>query len=193
MRVPEIQTDRLLLRAIKDSDIDCFYEMCSDPEVMEFFPSVMSRQETEEMMGRMNELAEKNGYCFEVVADKRSGEPFGFVGLNVPRYQDQLHFGPCVEIGWRLKRSCWGKGIAVEAANAWLEYGFNHLGLEEIVAFTAKGNKKSQRVMEKLGMSYSAADDFEMPMLEKEHPLRSHVLYRLRSSDFSKVRLLTKG
>ncbi|WP_068084444.1 GNAT family N-acetyltransferase [Polycladidibacter stylochi] len=185
LRVPVLETERLKLRAIEGRDLDCFFEMCSDPAVMEFFPSVMTKDETKVMMERMIARAQLNGFCFEMVEDKVSGEPYGFVGLNIPHYQDELHFGPCVEIGWRLKRSCWGQGIAVEAAKAWLGYGFNELELDEIVALTAKGNLKSQRVMSKLGMSYNQEDDFLHPLVEKDHPLAEQVLYRLNTSSWT--------
>ncbi|MCG8584621.1 MAG: GNAT family N-acetyltransferase, partial [Pirellulales bacterium] len=90
----------------------------------------------------------------------------------------ESHFTPCVEIGWRLARAHWGKGYATEAARAALEYGFEQLGLEEIVAFTVPDNRPSRRVMEKISMTHAPEDDFDHPTLEAGHPLERHVLYR---------------
>jgi RimJ/RimL family protein N-acetyltransferase len=108
----------------------------------------------------------------------------GFAGLGVPRFE--AHFTPCVEIGWRLAYDFWGFGYAREAASAALEFGFQQIGLEEIVSFTARQNSRSRRVMERLGMMRSAEDDFLHPLLAEDHPLRPHrsigshapVLYR---------------
>jgi RimJ/RimL family protein N-acetyltransferase len=106
----------------------------------------------------------------------------GFVGLSVPSFQ--APFTPCVEIGWRLAHEHWGRGYATEAARAALAFGFRDLALEEIVSFTVPMNRRSRRVMERLGMTRSAADDFEHPALPEGHALRPHVLYRLRRGDW---------
>lgn len=102
----------------------------------------------------------------------------GFVGFSIPGFQ--AHFTPCVEIGWRLAFEHWGRGYATEAARAAVDCGFRRFGLEEIVSFTVRANWRSGRVMERLGMTRSAADDFEHPRLLPGHPLRPHVLYRLK-------------
>ena len=91
------------------------------------------------------------------------------------------HFTPCVEIGWRLAFEPWNNGYATEAARAAVAIGFDTLRLDEIVSFTVPANHRSRRVMERLGMSHSAEDDFEHPVLPVGHPLRQHVLYRLRA------------
>ena len=105
----------------------------------------------------------------------------GFIGLNVPSFE--AHFTPCVEIGWRLAVDHWGQGLATEGANAVVRYSFEKLGLGELVSFTVPANVASRRVMEKLGMTYDPADDFDHPRLPEGHPRRRHVLYRLRRSD----------
>ena len=111
------------------------------------------------------------------------GAPFiGMVGLSVPSFE--AHFMPAVEIGWRLAADHWGRGYATEAAGAALAYGFDRLGLSEIVSFTTTANARSRRVMEKLGMRRAPEDDFLHPMIAEGHPLRPHVLYRLRREDF---------
>ena len=105
-----------------------------------------------------------------------------FPGVDIPDFLREIIPGrPRVEIGWQLKTSVWGQGLAPEGAHAWLEYAFADLGLDEIVAFTANLNLPSQRVMQKLGMHRNPDDDFDHPNLPVGHRLRRHVLYRIAS------------
>ena len=83
-------------------------------------------------------------------------------------------------MAWRLARDYWGKGYAIEAAGAALDYGFEQLGLQQIVAMTVPANWRSRRVMEHLGMTRAPEDDFDHPRVP-EGPLRRHVLYRLHN------------
>ena len=85
-----------------------------------------------------------------------------------------------MEVGWRLAADQWGRGYATEGARAALGYGFDTLGFEEIVSFTSAINRRSWRVMERLGMMRDAAGDFEHPNVPEGHPTRPHVLYRIR-------------
>jgi RimJ/RimL family protein N-acetyltransferase len=87
---------------------------------------------------------------------------------------------PAVELGWRLARDAWGHGYATEAARASVRFGFEELGCDELVAFTAAGNVRSRAVMERLGMGHDAGGDFDHPRVPEGSPLRRHVLYRLR-------------
>lgn len=73
----------------------------------------------------------------------------------------------------------WGKGYASEGAEASLKYGFNHLNLSEIVAFTPLQNRRSRAVMEGIGMHHYPKNDFDHPKLPEGHLLRKHVLYRI--------------
>ena len=100
-----------------------------------------------------------------------------FVGLWPTSFD--AHFTPAVEVGWRLARSQWGRGYATEGARAALADGFARLAPAEIVSFTAVVNRRSQRVMARLGMTRDPADDFDHPRLPPGHRLRRHVLYRL--------------
>ena len=116
-------------------------------------------------------------------AEVIGGAPFiGFIGLAIPSFE--AHFTPCVEVGYRLAFEHWGNGYATEGARAALAFGFESTGLQEIVAMTAVGNARSRRVMEKLGMRRNPADDFDHPNIAGGHPLRRHLLYRLRAEDF---------
>lgn len=97
------------------------------------------------------------------------------------------HFTPAVEVGWRLSRAHWGRGFATEAAAAALVHGFDVVGLDEIVSMTTIANEPSQRVMRKIGMSRDPADDFDHPNVPSGHPIRPHVLYRLRRDDWRRA------
>ncbi len=108
----------------------------------------------------------------------------GFTGLSVPAFE--ASFTPCVEVAWRLAREHWGRGYATEAARAAIEFGFKQAGLDEIVAFTVPANTRSVRVMEKLGMKFSG--EFDHPAIADGHPLRRHVLYRVRPYDEENTR-----
>jgi len=103
----------------------------------------------------------------------------GVVGLETVSYQ--AHFTPAVEVAWRLARPFWDRGYATESARAAVDYGFDELGLREIVALTVPANQRSRRVMERLGMTRAPEDDFDHPRVP-EGPLKRHVLYRLRNT-----------
>jgi RimJ/RimL family protein N-acetyltransferase len=175
---PQIRTDRLLLRGWRDDDRAPFAAMNADPVVMEHFPKLLSREESD--LGVDGIIAHFAQHGFGLWAVEVPGEvPFiGFVGLSVPGFD--AAFMPCVEVGWRLATPAWGKGYASEAARAALVYGFGAVGLDEIVSFTATSNERSQRVMQRIGMTRDPAEDFDHPRVPEGSPIRRHVLYRIR-------------
>ncbi|GHB27188.1 N-acetyltransferase [Pseudovibrio japonicus] len=178
------ETERLILRKWEERDLDGLVEMNADPLVMEFFPSVMSRQDSERMFERLMFKQEKHGFGTCVVEARDSGRFLGFCGLNVPTNPKPLPFGPCVAIGWGLIPDVWGKGIVQEASRVWLRFGFETLRLEEIVSFAAAANWRSEKVMQRLGMVRDASEDFDHPLIEEGHPLRRHFLYRLSKEKY---------
>jgi len=171
-----IETDRLFLRRWQPGDGEPFVHLNADPRVMEFFPAPLSRAETEAMITEIERRIDRDGFGLWAAELKAGKEFIGFIGLNVPGYQ--LPFSPCVEIGWRLAFDHWGKGYAQEGARAALTFGFESVGLKEIVSFTTVANLRSRHVMEKIGMVYDKGADFDHPNLPEAHPLRRHVLYR---------------
>ena len=175
---PSLSTERLELRGWRDSDRAPFAAMNADPEVMRYFPAALSRAESAAFYERVRLSWEQQGFDLWAAERREDARFIGFIGLSVPRFE--AHFTPCVEIGWRLECSAWGHGYATEGARAALQFGFARLGLGEIVSFTAATNLRSRRVMERLGMRRDPADDFEHPLVPEGHPLRAHVLYRLR-------------
>ena len=173
-----IETERLLLRRWREEDREPFYRLNSDVRVMEFFPECLTRAQSDSLVDRINEHFKKHGFGL-FAAELRKDQTFiGFVGVAVPSFK--AHFTPCVEIGWRLSADYWGRGLATEGATAVVKYAFEDLALDALVSFTVPKNIRSRRVMEKIGMTRDASDDFDHPDLPERHPLRRHVLYRLR-------------
>jgi RimJ/RimL family protein N-acetyltransferase len=176
----KIETERLLLREWRDSDLDPFFALNSDPEVMAHFPAVLSREESDAAVGRIrNHFAERGFglWAVEVTGREDRAGFIGFIGLTVPALE--ARFTPCVEIGWRLSRAHWNRGYASEGARAALRAGFLEFGLAEIVSMTTSRNRRSRRVMETIGMTHDAKEDFDHPLLAHDSPLRPHVLYRI--------------
>ena len=179
---PSLTTARLRLRQWREEDLAPFAALNADPQVMEFFPKVLTRAESDAVAGRIRDHFARHGFGLWAVEAPGAADFVGFVGLAVPSFE--AHFTPCVEIGWRLAREHWGHGYATEAASAALAFGFGDRALEEIVAFTVPANIPSRRVMGRLGMRRLPSDDFEHPAIADGHPLRSHVLYRLPRADW---------
>jgi RimJ/RimL family protein N-acetyltransferase len=174
-----ISTQRLCLRLWRDEDLPLFAALNASPEVMEFFPKRLDRAESDAVVDRIRRHFARHGFGLWAVEVPGVAEFIGFVGLSVPTFE--AHFTPCVEIGWRLAPEHWGQGYATEAARAALDFGYQNLGLPEIVSFTVPANVRSRAVMERIGMTRSPADDFDHPALPEDNPLRRHVLYRVRS------------
>ncbi len=172
-----LQTQRLILRNWQQSDLEPFAQMNADAEVMKYFPATLSRSESDALVERIENHHRVHRFGLWAVEERSTGAFIGFIGLNVPTFE--AHFTPTVEIGWRLAKAFWGQGYATEGARSAIDYGFEVIGLTEIVSFTAQLNLRSIAVMERLGMTHQEADDFEHPRLPSGHPLQRHVLYRL--------------
>ena len=174
-----LTTERLRLRRWRDSDLEPFAAMNADPAVMEFYPALLTRTESDAMLARIENSFDDRGFGLWAVEIKTTGRFAGCVGLSLATFE--ARFTPAVEVGWRLARDQWGQGYATEAARAAVADGFERGGLSEIVSFTSEINVRSRNVMEKLGMTRDEADDFEHPAIPAGHLLCLHVLYRLRA------------
>jgi 3-dehydroquinate dehydratase/shikimate dehydrogenase len=177
-----METARLHLRQWREKDMIPFASLNADPRVMEFYPALLKKEESDAMVQRLYKSITENGWGLWAVEKKDDRDFIGYVGLSRPSFD--AHFTPCVEVGWRLKYEVWGRGFAPEAGRECLRFGFQELILPEIVSFTAKINTRSIRVMEKLGMEHSEEDDFEHPKVDKSSPLLHHVLYRAKFTDY---------
>lgn len=182
MTTPELRTARLLLRGWRPDDRAPFADLNGDPRVTEFLGRMRDRAASDELVDRIQEHWARHGFGLWAVERGDDGAFLGFTGLSSPPFE--ASFTPAVEVGWRFGHHAWGQGYATEAAEAALGFGFERLGLDEIVSFTTVANARSRRVMERLGMRHDAREDFDHPRLEAGHPLRPHVLYRLRREDW---------
>ena len=177
---PVLLTRRLRLSDFSASHLPDLAKMNADPEVMRFFPQKLNFEESAELLKRIMAHHQQNGYALFALHLTESDVFVGWCGLMVVPFE--AHFTPAVEIGWRLNKIFWGKGLATEAAEAVLRLGFVELGLSEIVSFTAELNQPSIRVMQKIGMQSEPKDAFDHPKLPTNHPLQRHILYRLTKS-----------
>ena len=172
-----LKTMRLILREWNATDREPFAQMNADSRVMEYLGETMSREQSDAVADRIEAHFKAHGFGLCAADLAESGEFIGFIGLAVPTFE--AAFTPCVEIGWRLAAEYWGAGLATEGAREIVRYAFEELGLAELVSLTAIGNECSRRVMAKLGMTYTAAENFDHPRIPAGDPLRRHVLYRL--------------
>lgn len=173
----ELSTERLTLRLWRPSDDEPFAAMNADPRVREHYPGVLSREESDASAARIRAHFGRHGFGLWAIEAKSAPGFLGYAGIMHPSFAAPC--GPCVEIGWRLACAEWGKGYATEAARAIVAIAFERTSLEEIVSFATVGNVRSQRVMQKLGMTRDPAEDFDHPLLGG-HRLARHVLYRLK-------------
>ena len=178
----EIRTERLLLRRWREADREPFAKINRDPAVMEFFPALLTLEESNQIIDRIEQRMGESGFGLWALEETGSKQFIGFIGLSVPNFE--APFRPCVEIGWRLAPEYWGRGLATEGARAVVAHAFGVLALREIVSFTTIENLRSRRVMEKLGMTRDPKDDFNHPLIPEGHRLRPHVLYRLKRDEW---------
>ncbi len=186
MSIPSLETERLRLRRWKPDDRASFAAMNADAEVMEFFHAPLTSAESDAFVDRIEQHFEDSGFGLWAVETQEpsAGRFAGFVGLWTATFD--APFTPAVEVGWRLDSWAWGRGYATEAAERVLADGFERLDLPEIVSFTAAINLGSRRVMEKLGMTTDAGEDFDHPRVPAGSPLVHHVLYRLTRANWKK-------
>ena len=175
-----LRTPRLLLREWRDDDYRPFAAIWADPEVLRsYYRPGTDRSASDAWIDRMRRHNTEHGFAYWAVEIPGEAALIGSVGMTrilAPGFP----FAPAVEIGWRLAPLYWGRGYATEAARAVLDDGFGRLALDEIVAFTLPFNERSRWVIERLGMTREPADDFEHPGVPEGHPMRRHVLYRIR-------------
>ena len=149
MKVPELRTERLLLRGFEDGDIDAWAPICADPEVTRWVgdPDGLSRAQAWRLMAYFLGHWELRGCGQWVLVERQSGELVGRAGLLYPEGW------PGLEVGWLVGRAHWGRGYAPEAGRAAMDWARDVLGAEHVISLIEERNRASRRVAEKLGMT----------------------------------------
>ncbi|MEV6302805.1 GNAT family N-acetyltransferase [Actinoplanes sp. NPDC051861] len=167
-----LETPRTILRQWRDDDLDAFAAITADPEVMRWIGpgTPLDRDATAARLRVWQDHWERHGFGLYALVLRDTGELAGFTGLAVPEFLPEVL--PAVEIGWRLARHQWGRGLATEAARAVVTHARDHLALDRLVSIHQVGNDASARVMLKLGMHLdrSTVDPTH------GHPLRVYAL-----------------
>lgn len=179
----ELETERLRLRPWKEHDFPDLAALCSDPEVMRYFPKVLDQQESRDFQNNMQQIIDAHGWGLWCTELKNTGEFIGLIGI-IP-LKSIYTFSPGIEVGWRIATQHWGNGYATEGAQASLDFAFKDLRAAEVVAITTTKNMRSRKVMQRLGM-IDTGENFLHPSLASNHPLTEHVLYKIDESAWRK-------
>ncbi len=173
-----IETERLILRDIEAYDTKGIFELDSDPEVHQYIGKkpIKTIREAEEVIDYIRNQYVKNGIGRWAIIDKKTEDFIGWTGL---KYEEGLRKNiGYYDLGYRLRKKYWGKGIATETAIESLTYGFATLGLEEICAAADVNNLGSNKVLKKVGLQYVETFDLDGA---------PHNWYRLRKPEWMEL------
>lgn len=176
---------RLGFRPWVQDDLEEFSAMNADPVVMKHFPKPLSNEESGEFLDRLFKHYSTHGYCYFAAEILETGELIGFIGLAYQTYNSI--FTPATDIGWRLKRTAWGKGYATEGAKRCLEYAFEDLKLKRVISTCTQQNQASERVMQKTGMTKMG--EFDHPRLQEYPNLQKCVWYQITNEQWRRYNL----
>jgi RimJ/RimL family protein N-acetyltransferase len=178
--VYKLETARIVLRKWCSEDYTEFARMNTDPDVMRYFPSLLSRKESDILAKKFDNLLAEKGWGFWAAQRKSDSAFIGLVGLNKA---DDLPVASCMEVGWRLAKAYWGEGYATEAATASLHFAFSLLEQDRVAAFTAPANSRSRKVMSRLGME-DRQENFLHPRISESTGLKEFVYYEISRERF---------
>ena len=175
-----IETERLNLRNWQADDLSNMINLAGNPEVMRYFPRPLTAEGAKELLTALSLHQEQYGYTYFAAEVKDTAEFIGFIGIKKQTYES--HFTPCVDVGWRLLPTAWGKGYATEGAKACLDFGFSQVQLAEIYAVCPAINKASEKVMQRIGMTHE--DTFRHVNLAEDSPLNPCALYKVTKGEW---------
>lgn len=179
-----IETERLFLREWRNDDVDAFLAINTDPRVMEFLGPPQTREEVMSAIDRQRGYQQRYGHCYWPIERKSDERLLGFCGIQPEPPGTPIAGRP--DIGWRLAADVWGKGYALEAARAVIDWGFANLHAEQALwAITVPANRRSWGLMERLGMQRRQDLDFDHPNVPAGSPLRAHIAYTIARSAWS--------
>ena len=156
-----IETNRLILRAIEEEDVQGMFELDSDPEVHKYLGNkpIKSLQESASVIKYIQQQYEDHGIGRWAVIDKTTNEFIGWSGL---KYEKEVRSDmDYYDLGYRLKRKFWGRGIATETSLEALKYGFEVLNLKEIYAGAHVENIGSNKVLQKVGLQFIETFEYD--------------------------------
>lgn len=174
-----LETDRLLLRAWREGDVDPFMQALDTPAVTRWLDGPKPRDHYHDLCQRMMREQAMNGHCFWIVERRADGALMGFCGVRRAGHAGTGVHG-LLELGWRLGEAHWGQGYAREAAQAAIDWCRAHRpGDARIIAYTVPGNRGSWGLMARLGMARRPELDFDHPAFPIGHALCRHIVYAL--------------
>ena len=173
-------SERLGFRTWSADDLNAFYALNADALVMQHFPKTLSKEETRDYITKLQEHYETYGHCYYATEIKETGEFIGFIGLAFQDYETD--FTPNVDIGWRLKKTSWGKGYATEGAKKCLDIAFENFQLQKVIATCTIQNSSSEKVMQKIGMQKMST--FKHPKLAHCPEIQSCLLYEISREQY---------
>jgi len=183
----QLETPRLILRRWRSSDREPYAAMNADPEVMRYFPAVLSKERSDLSAERIDAGFDLHGHGRWAMERRDTGEFIGFTGVGP--MPEGVPGSDGMEIGWRVARAHWRQGFALEAATAALDAAFAPdaaPALQEVNSITAVINEPSRGVMRRLGMRH--VDDFAHPVVPEGSPIRAHVRYVLTRDEWMRSR-----
>ena len=172
MDIPVVHTERLVLRAMGEHDLDGYEAMFSDERVYQWFGGqVVDRADMWRSIAMHLGHWALRGYGQWSLEDRETGELVGRAGLWQPEGW------PGLEVGWAVAPALWKRGYATEAGAAARDWAFEHLGVDELISVTLPHNAASRRVMEKIGLVY-----------DRTEPVRGNdqVVYRMTRRDWER-------
>jgi RimJ/RimL family protein N-acetyltransferase len=170
------KTERLILRNWRPEDRAEYLATCNTEAVTRHLDGPASEEEVDAALARIAKSQEERGFSFWAVERQADSALLGYCGLRICEDLERPVNGD-LEIGWRLREDAWGKGYALEAAKAALQWAWANLDADRIVSFTVRANEPSWRLMERLGMMRRADLDFAHPRFPWDHPLSAHITY----------------
>ena len=178
-----LETERFVLRRFTESDVDNLLDLDGDPEVMRFLtggrPTPREEIQTGTLPRFIHYYERFTDFGFWAAVEKPTGEFLGWFEFHPPEGDDPEE----VELGYRLRRSAWGKGYATEGSRALIQKGFTELGVRRVFAWTMAVNTASRRVMEKSGLTLVRKFHEEWPD-PIEGAERGEVEYALRKASW---------
>ena len=180
------ETRRLRLRDWQDEDEARFYEIMNTPGVMRHLGGVQTPEGWNAGFQRIRGFTRDFGHTFWIIEDKATGEILGFCGLKRVNAPGAGNLTGTPEIGWRLRESAWGRGIAKEAAIASLDLAFGRFGYDRVIAITIPPNRESQGLMLRLGMRRRKDLDFTDERFGPE--VNPQIVFEISSDEWPALR-----